>query len=473
MEMKDSLTESGVIFISVFKWFFLATCIGALVGASTYIFLELLEWGYTLRGDTSYYFLLMPVAFFISALLIDLFAREARGYGTEKIIEAVHRTSGRIKARVVPVKLIATVITIVSGGSAGKVGPAAQIGAGLTSMLASLVGFNDVDRKKLVICGISAGFASVFGAPVAGAIFGIEVLFVGGMMYDVLLPSFVAGIVGFQVANYLGVSYTHHALDFVPIFTESFFIIVALSGVFFGLCSFVFIEFMNWTKARISSIKLWVPYKGFIGGCVLVVLAMIFSEDFLGVGDSVVERALIGGEIFFGAFLIKMLFTSITFGSGGTGGIISPIFFIGATAGVFFANILGLNPGTFAAIGIVSLLAGAANTPITASIMAVELFGPEIGSYAAVACIISFLMTGHRSIFPSQVLALRKSASFNVELGKEVESIRPHFEKRSRSFIDIIIKFFRAMTTAETFDKDKPETKNDTQGKDEDDKKRS
>jgi H+/Cl- antiporter ClcA len=294
---------------------------------------------------------------------------------------------------------------------------------------------------------------------VAGAIFGIEVLFVGGMMYDVLLPSFVAGIVGFQVANYLGVSYPYHVLDFVPVFTESFFIVVALSGVFFGICSFSFIEFMNWTKRRISKIKLWRPYKAFIGGCVLVVLTFVFSTDYLGVGDDVVGRALIGGEILLGAFLIKMLFTGITFGSGATGGIISPMFFIGATAGVFFANMLGLNPATFAAIGIVSLLAGAANTPITGSIMAVELFGPEVGPYAAVACIISFLMTGHRSIFPSQVLALRKSASFNVELGKEVQSIRPHFERRSRSLIDMIIKFVRTMTTAEVLDKDKPEAK--------------
>ena len=133
-------------------------------------------------------------------------APDAEGHGTEKIIEAVHQRSGKIRLMVVPVKLVATVITIAFGGSAGKEGPAAQIGAAVSSAFSDLLRFDSKDRKKLVICGISAGFATVFGTPIAGAIFGVEVLFVGGMLYDVLLPSFVSGIVAFQVSSALGIN---------------------------------------------------------------------------------------------------------------------------------------------------------------------------------------------------------------------------------------------------------------------------
>jgi H+/Cl- antiporter ClcA len=205
--MKKKLTEESVLFISISKWFFLATIVGIIVGISTTIFLKMLQWATAQANQYSYHYLLLPVAFFASAAIIKYLAPDAEGHGTEKVIEAVNNRSGKIKALVVPVKLFATIITLATGGSAGKEGPCAQIGAGLSSVFADLLKFDDTDRKKLVICGISAGFATVFGTPVAGAIFGIEVLFVGGILYEVLMPSFVAGIVGYQVSSALGAEY--------------------------------------------------------------------------------------------------------------------------------------------------------------------------------------------------------------------------------------------------------------------------
>jgi H+/Cl- antiporter ClcA len=275
----------------------------------------------------------------------------------------------------------------------------------------------------LVICGISAGFASVFGTPIAGAIFGVEVLFVGGLMYDVLLPSFVAGIVGYHVSSYLGITYFHHALKFVPVFSSFFFIKVCLGGLFFGLCSFLFIELLNYLKKVSRKIKAPMPYKGFLGGTVLVGLAFIVSPRYLGLGLETIEMALEGGQIPWPASFIKMLFTSITLNFGGSGGIVTPIFFVGATAGNIFGYVMRLDPAVFAAIGMVSLLAGAANTPISASIMAVEIFGPAVAPYAAISCVISFLMTGHRSVYPSQVLSMSKSTSIEVRKGREMSDI--------------------------------------------------
>jgi len=439
--LRKHLLESSVLFVSILKWLFLATCAGILVGLSTTVFLKLLGISIAVTGQYQYYYLLLPAALFLSALLVKYLAPDAQGHGTEKIIEAVHKHSGRIKATVVPVKLVATIITIAFGGSAGKEGPAAQIGAAVTSTVSNLLRFDDRDRKKLVICGISAGFATVFGTPIAGAIFGVEVLFVGGMLYEVLLPSFVAGIVGYQVSSALGITYFHEPLKFVPVFSSLFFIKVCVAGIFFGLCSLLLIESLRFFERVSGRITIWSPLKGILSGSVLIILTFFFSTRYLGLGLDTIKTAVEGGNVPGGAFLLKILFTAITLSFGGSGGIITPIFFIGASAGHVFANVLGFDATIFSAIGMVALLAGAANTPISASIMAIELFGPEIGSFAAVACVVSFLMTGHRSVYPSQILSLTKSTSLTVEHGREMRDSRDvEFQPRSGSLSGAILK---------------------------------
>ncbi|MEW6738608.1 MAG: chloride channel protein [Nitrospirota bacterium] len=432
--MKKKVLESSILFVSIVKWLFLASCAGILVGVSTAVFLKTLEAGISFADGYRYYFIALPAVMVVSVLLVKYFAPQAEGHGTEKIIEAVHRHSGKINPLVVPVKLVATVITIAAGGSAGKEGPCAQIGAGLCSTISDIFKFDDRDRKKMVICGISAGFATVFGTPIAGAIFGVEVLFVGAMLYDVLLPSFVAGIVGYQVSSALGVAYFHEPLRFVPVFSSALFIKVCISGLFFGLCSLIFIEMLRFFENTGSRMKFNKIYKAIAGGLVLVVLAFIFSTSYLGLGLETIKNAIEGDNVNSGAFILKMIFTSITLNFGGSGGIVTPIFFVGAAAGNTFGSLFGLDRSLFAAIGMVGLLAGAANTPISASIMAVELFGPQIGPYAAVACIISFLLTGHRSVYPSQILALAKSSSIIVSKGQEMRGISGvEFDVRPKS----------------------------------------
>jgi len=443
--MRRRLTEEWVMFISILKWFVLATVTGAIVGLSTTAFLKLLNWSTKFCGDFTYYFLLLPIALFTSALMIKYLAPDAEGHGTEKVIEAIHKSSGKIKPMVVPIKLIATIITLALGGSAGKEGPCAQIGAGLSSIFASVLKVDDHDRRKLVICGISAGFASVFGTPIAGSIFGIEVLFVGSILYEVLLPSFIAGITAYEISYSLGITYFYHPISFIPVFSEAFFLKIALSGIFFGICSFMLVEILKLGKRVAEKLLLWVPLKGLIGGFILIGLTLIFSKQYLGLGLETIQNSLQGEKNVWYAFVLKMIFTSITLNFGGSGGIVTPIFFVGATSGTFFAEIMGLDIATFSAIGLVSLLAGAANTPIAASIMAVELFGPKVAPYAAVACVISFLMTGHRSVYPSQVLAAAKSASFDVEIGKELEEVKAKFQLRDKGLIQTVLRIAKAI----------------------------
>jgi H+/Cl- antiporter ClcA len=443
--MRKRLAEESVIFISILKWIVLATIVGGMVGASTTFFLTALGWSIAYMDRFSYSFLLLPVALFLSGALIKYLAPDAEGQGTDKVIEAVHKRSGKIDGMVVPVKLVATIITIATGGSAGKIGPCAQIGGGLSSLFADFLHFEDQDRRKLVICGISAGFASVFGTPIAGAIFGVEVLFVGSILYDVLLPSFVSGIVGYQVASGLGITYFHSPLKFAPIFSNSFFIEVVLAGIFFGLCSFLLIEILQYGKRLSEKIPLGLPWKGLIGGGILVALTLLYSKEFLGLGLETIQASLEGKGGVWYAFILKMVFTSLTLNFAGSGGIVVPILFIGATSGALIGGILHANIATFSAIGFVSLLAGATNTPVAASILSLELFGPEIAPYAGIACVISFLMTGHRSVHPTQVLAVRKSGSIQVEIGNELNNVQAEFQPRSKSVIGTSLRVIKAI----------------------------
>jgi H+/Cl- antiporter ClcA len=437
--VRDRVLEQSVLFLSVVKWFFLASVVGVLVGVSTTLFLGLLDWGIHTAGEYRYSYLLLPLAFMASILLVRL-APEAAGHGTEKVIEAVHLRSGRINPFVVPIKLLATVTTISLGGSAGKEGPCAQIGAGLSSVFSDIFRFSDQDRRRLVICGISAGFATVFGTPIAGAIFGVEVLFMGSLRYRVLFPSFVAGIVGYQVSVALGISYFRAPLASVPAFSGLFFVQVCVGGIFFGLIAFLFIETLHYFDGlRRRGDLSWISWS-LIGGISLIVVGTLFGREYLGLGLETIEGAVAGRDIAPAAAFLKMFTTAVTLGFGGSGGVVTPIFFVGAASGSLFGQVMELDRALFSSIGMASLLAGAANTPISASIMAVELFGPEVGPYAALACIIAFLMAGHRSVYPSQVLAVTKSSSILVDEGMKMEEIRGvRFESRPRSLISALV----------------------------------
>lgn len=438
--MKSKFAEELLLFIAVLKWVVLATFIGAIVGLSTTVFLKTLNWVMGWATNFSYYYFFIPLIFVISALLTKYLASDAEGHGTEKVIEAVHTRAGRINILVVPVKLITSVITIAFGGSAGKEGPCAQIGAGLSSAFADIFKFDDIDRKRFVICGISAGFASVFGTPIAGAIFGVEVLFIGDLLYEALLPSFIAGMTGYHISYSLGIRYFYHPFNLVPVFSESFFLKIVLVGILFGVTSLLFIEIMRYGKYISEKININKILKGIIGGIPLVIFGFFVSKQYFGLGLETIESCLAGREIFIFAFLLKMIFTSITLNFGGSGGVVTPIFFIGATAGMFFAKVFNLDIATFSALGFVSLLAGAANTPIAASIMAVELFGAKIAPYAAVSCVISYLMTGHRSVYPSQILSVTKSPSIKVDTGREIEEVEPVVLPREKSITGVILR---------------------------------
>ncbi len=414
-------SEHTALLVSTTKWAFLGAGAGICVGLGTRGFLWSLSASGNYvqalaKGAFSPYWLL-PLALPLCVWLIRTFAPEARGHGTEAVITAVHQRSGKINWKVAPVKLLATVITLAFGGSVGKEGPAAQIGASITSLFADLLRLSDEDRRRLVICGISAGFAAVFGTPISGAIFGIEVLYLGRLDYTVLFPSLLAGIVGHLVCGV-------HAP--FPVLQEAFsnigqmkmILVTLFAGVVFGLVALMLIESMRGLEKLLRPFKEHPYLVALAGGLFLAALYSIAGARYSGLGVETIEGTLTGTlRIVSAAFILKIVATSVTLETGGSGGIITPIFFVGATSGAALAHLLGLPQPLLAAFGFVALLAAGANTPVAAAIMGIELLPHTEGVYAALAAGTAFLIVGHRSVYASQKLGLSKSAGLEVTLG--------------------------------------------------------
>lgn len=442
--IQKHITEQTAIFFSVAKWVFLSSMIGVIIGAAVTAFLKIIAYSEASRSLLPFnFYYLLPVALVITVWLVKTFAPTAEGHGTEKVISAVHKNDAKIDISVIPVKVLTTVMTIFAGGSVGKEGPGAQIGAGLASLISTLLKFSKQDRKKLVICGISAGFATVFGTPIAGAIFGVEVLIIGVILYDVLLPSFIAGFAAFTTAQFLGIEYTYYDLHFFQDVSLDISLIlkVVLAGLFFGFISDVVITSISYSHNYIKSIPVSAYIKAFVGGSIIIVLTLIFGEQYIGLGLTTIGHALSKNpadyqDIHWYTFILKTIFTSLSLGAGGSGGVITPIFYIGATSGNFFGSVISPDHVTlFAALGFVSVVAATTNTPIASTIMAVELFGIDIAHYAALSAVISFLISGHRSIFSSQILAMKKSEMLSMKIGDEVESINISLEEHEMNKI--------------------------------------
>ena len=420
-------TEHAALLISTMKWASLGAVAGVCVGLGTRAFLWTLAasdaWVHARMPAFAQPWYLLPLALPLCVWLIRAFAPDARGHGTEAVIAAIHQRSGRIDVLVAPIKLGATVLTLAFGGSVGKEGPAAQIGAALTSLFADVFRINDEDRRRLVICGISAGFASVFGTPISGALFGIEVLYLGRFDYTVIFPSLVAGIVG-HLACGVQPPIVVMAGGFGNLSQWLVILLSLASGALFGFVALLLIEALRAVEHLAKRVAGHPYLLAAGGGVALIVLYALAGDRYSGLGVPTINGVLAGTiTVSWAAFLFKILATSLTLETGGSGGIVTPIFFIGATSGATLAHLLGLPQGMLAAFGFVAVLAAAANTPIAASVMAIELLPTPIAVFAALSAATAFLIVGHRSVYASQKLGLSKSAGLEVQLGGAIGDV--------------------------------------------------
>lgn len=395
------LTEPIDLLPQVGKWLILATLVAVLAGSASALFLVSLDWATATREAHRWLIWLLPVAGFVVGWVYLKFGQSVEG-GNNLLLDEIHDPKKTIPLRMAPLILVSTVISHLFGASVGREGTAVQMGGALADQLTKLFKLSPHDRRLLLMAGISAGFASVFGTPLAGAVFGLEVLIVGRMRYDALWPCFVAAIVADQVTRLWGVQHTHYAAGLIPAMSVWTLISVVLAGMIFGLIGMLFAEAAHALSARMKAWISYAPLRPLFGGVVFAAVVW-FGEGWRYVGLGLppmvesFQQAVPAWD-----FAGKLFSTVWALGCGFKGGEVTPLFFIGSTLGNALAPLLHQPLGFMAALGFVGVFAGAANTPLACTLMAMELFGAPIGIFAAVACVVSYLFSGHTGIYKSQ-----------------------------------------------------------------------
>ncbi|OUO92979.1 chloride channel protein [Cloacibacillus sp. An23] len=429
----DIVRDEVWLICAVAKWVIIAIVTGLAVGLVAGGFLLALRWSMDKAAALGRFrHLLLFPGLFVSYFLVRLLAPQSAGHGTEAVIDAIHnRRRTVIDVKAVPVKIAATIATIASGGSVGIEGPCAQIGSGVSYVLGKIFDLDESDLKKIIICGIAAGFCAVFSTPVTGAIFAVEVLFVGQIFYDVLFPSLISGIVGYFTAAAMGAGHASGVTVTVPELGPWALASSLAAGIFFGVIAIADIEGIHLAKKAFARFGVTGWKRPLAGAVLLLAIGMLFGGDFLGLGSDAIWAMVAGDESLPLGFAVKIAAMGITLAAGGCGGEITPTFFIGASAGLLFAAVFGLDPSFCAALGVCSVLAASTNTPISGTLFAMELFGAQIAAFAGVACAVSYLVVGHRSLYPTQVLLSPKSRAFSIRRTERGERLVRRFDSIS------------------------------------------
>ncbi|MCH3965940.1 MAG: chloride channel protein [Clostridium sp.] len=432
MKSSRKLFINESIFIaSTLKWTFLSVIIGLLVGSFMTLFIKIIVIGVDFTSKFKFYYLFLPLALFLSSFIILKLAPDAKGHGTEKVIESVNKNNGNMNINVVPVKLLTTFITIIFGGSVGLEGPATQIGGAISSFIGQITKMNIIDRRRLVVCGISAGFVSIFNAPVGAAIFACEVLYIGKISYIALVPSLISSFVSYYIGLYMGNKPLIFTIKYLPNNQITAFLEVFVFGIIIGFLAILFINLVKYVEKFFKQINIYVPLKGIIGGILIIGITYMFNSfQSLGIGDGIITRIVSGEKFSNSLFINKSLVTALTLGSGGSGGILTPMLFIGSSFGNAWAQITGSNAAFYSALGMTSFLAACSNIPISSIIIAMELFGNQVGIYSAIAIGISYIIVGHKSIYPTQLVIYSKTPSVSVDKDIEISDIKEHIVRR-------------------------------------------
>ncbi len=406
------------------KWAVLGAAVGALAGTASWIFLISLAWAIEIRLANPWLLLFLPVAGFVMGWLYYQFGGTAV-LGNNLVIDEVNNNRSKIPLRMAPLVLLGTVVTQLFGGSAGREGTAIQMGASLADALRRVFNLGPEDRRLMIMAGISGGFGSVFGVPAAGFVFGMEVQSIGRIRYDGIIPCLVASVIGDLVARAWGTPHAHYPQ--LPVIEINLLLMlkVGFAAIIFGLVSMLFVELTHGIKHVMPRISRYTPLYPVIGGVVIILLTwLVGTEAYLGLSLPLIQDSLDGTGVPTAAFLLKLLFTAVTIGTGFLGGEVTPLFVIGSTLGYALAGPLGVDSGLLASVGMMAVFAGASNTPLACAIMGVELFGGGGLLYLFLGTVVAYLASGHRGIYATQPVHLPKSPRADIGPDEDLGGVR-------------------------------------------------
>lgn len=430
--MSINFKQRAALILHILKWLVLAGGIAVLAGSASALFLYSLDWATATHAGNPWLIWLLPFAGFAVGWVYLRYGRSVEA-GNNLILDEIHETRRVIPLRMAPMVLGATLVSHLFGASVGREGTAVQMGGALADQFTGVFRLSPEDRRIVLMAGIAAGFASVFGTPLGAAVFGLEMLATGRLRYEAMLPCLVAAVLADKVALWWGVQHDYFSVGLIPELSLWSVLVMILVGAIFGLVARLFAEATHALGGLMRRRVHYAPLRPFLGGLLIAVAASLIAADrYLGLGLPVIRESF-ETPLSWSDPLGKLLFTVVSLGSGFKGGEVTPLFFIGATLGNVLAPLFDMPFAFLAAVGFVAVFAGAANTPLASTLMAMELFGPGMGIFAAIACVVSYLFSGHAGIYSSQRVgdAKQHGAPEGLRLG-EIGAYRRALRERQQ-----------------------------------------
>lgn len=420
--------EQIPILIYLIKWLILSAIVGILAGSASAFFLVSLDWVTNWRENHLWIIAFLPIGGLIVGLTYHYFGSNVVK-GNNQLLEEFHSPKDIIPFKMAPLVLFGTLVTHFFGGSAGREGTAVQMGGAIADQLTHLFKLKRRNRQILIIMGISAGFASVFGTPLAGAVFALEVLFLGQIRYKAILPSFLCAVIADYTCTAWQVKHTHYKIPFVPEMTPINLLWAIFVGILFGLTAILFSKSTHFLASLFKSKISYPPLRPFIGGIFLAVAIWgLGTTKYIGLGVPTIVAAF-NEQLNSYDFVLKILFTSFTLGAGFKGGEVTPLFYIGAALGNVLVWFVPLPMPLLAGMGFVAVFSGATNTPIACTLMGIELFGAESGVFIGIACVVAYLFSGHTGIYSAQKVGNPKHLFYGRYEDKSLQEINDKSSK--------------------------------------------
>lgn len=387
--------------LSLPKWILICALVGIFSGSASAFFLVALEWVTQFRMQHDWIIWLLPFGGFLVGLSYYYWG-ESVAKGNNLLLEEYEEPKKVIPFKMAPLVLLGTLLTHLFGGSAGREGTAVQMGGAIADQFTKFFNLDHSERRILIILGISAGFASVFGTPLAGAIFALEVLYFSKINFKSILLSFLVAYAAYFTVEFWQIKHTHYSIPIIPELSLNNIIFTLIVGVLSGFVALLFSRSTHfWGYIFSKNIK-YPPLRPVIGGVILAIAIAGFTK-FSGLGVPVIVDSFSNPSQWYD-FLLKILFTGFTLGAGFKGGEVTPLFFVGATLGSALSTVIPMPIALLAGIGFVAVFSGATHTPIACTVMGMELFGIAPGIFIAIACTIAYFSSGSIGIYKSQIV---------------------------------------------------------------------